>query len=229
MSVCKCNKVLLPNGGIRWKTNTLAQNPIIIHGTCLWCSQSYIFFSRPVIHLLFLMNFDTQSHNMGRGSLTPVNRWEAHTRTDSETIEEPEKPADRNEGSSGNRSNNMQGCKEMPESKTPDAGFPSSSHSPASAHALGERGRIRQCLFGATVSRRMLLISSFFFLLQRDEFFFFLQVSASQDHNQRPCLAFVLCHALDAMCGYILTEIIQMGFPSTLEFRNFAHPLSSNA
>lgn len=118
------------------------------------------------------MNSDTQSHNMDRGSLTPVNRWEAHTRTDSETIEEPEKPADRNEGSSGNRSNNMQGCKEMPESKTPDAGFPSSSHSPDSAHALGERGRIRQCLFGATVSRRMLLISSFSFFFRGKSSFF---------------------------------------------------------
>lgn len=108
--------------------------------------------SRSSFHHLFLKNFDTQSQNMDRGSLTPVNRWEAHTRTDIETIEEPEKPAERNDGSSGNRSNNMQGCKEMPESKTPDAGFPSSSHSPASAHAYGERGRIRQCLFGATVS-----------------------------------------------------------------------------
>lgn len=125
------------------------------------------------IHLPFLTNFDTQSHNMDRGSLTPVNRWEAHTRTDSETIQEPEKPADRNEGSSGNRSNNMQGCKEMPESKTPDAGFPSSSHSPASAHALEERGRIRQCLFGATVSRRMLLISSFSFFFRGKSSFFF--------------------------------------------------------
>lgn len=175
------------------------------------------------------MNFDTQSHNIGRGSLTSVNRREAHTRTDSETIEEPEKPAERNGGSSGNRSNNMQGCKEMPESKTPDAGFPSSSHSPASTHALGERGRIRQCLFGATVSRRMLLISSFFsFFFSEMSSFFFLQVSASQDHNQRPCLAFVLCHALDAMCGYILTEIIQMSFPSTMEFRNIILSVSSN-
>lgn len=126
-----------------------------------------------VIHLPFLMNSYTQSHNMARGSLTPVNRWEAHTRTDSETIQEPEKPADRNGGSSGNRSNNMQGCKEMPESKTPDAGFPSSSHSPDSAHALGERGRIRQCLFGATVSRRMLLISSFSFFFRGKSSFFF--------------------------------------------------------
>lgn len=126
-----------------------------------------------VIHRPFLMNSDTQPHNMDRGSLTPVNRWEAHTRTDSETIQEPEKPADRNEVSSGNRSNNMQGCKEMPESKTPDAGFPSSSHSPDSAHALGERGRIRQCLFGATVSRRMLLISSFSFFFRGKSSFFF--------------------------------------------------------
>lgn len=120
---------------------------------------------------------------MARGSLTPVIRCEAHTRTDSETIQEPEKPADRNEDSSGNRSNNMQGCKEMPESKTPDARFPSSSHSPDMAHAPAERGRIRQCLFGATVSQRMLLISSFSFFFRGKEFFFFLQVSASQDHS----------------------------------------------
>lgn len=129
-------------------------------------------FLQASIHRLFLMNYDTQFQNMVRGSLTPVNRWEAHTRTDSETIQEPEKPADRNEDSGGNRSNNMQGCKEMPESKTPDAGFPSSSHSPHSAHALGERGRIKQCLFGATVSRRMLLISSFSFFFRGKSSFF---------------------------------------------------------
>lgn len=57
----KCQRVnvtkyLLPNGGIRWKTNTLAQNPIIIHGTCLWCFQSYIFFCTPsfIFHFLWI-------------------------------------------------------------------------------------------------------------------------------------------------------------------------------
>lgn len=185
---CQCvnvSKYLLPNGGIRWKTNTLAQNPIIIHGTCLWCFQSHILFCRPS----FIVNFlwiPTHSPTTWSGVRWLLWTDGKHTpEPTGETIEEPEKPADRNEVSSGNRSNNMQGCKEMPESKTPDAGFPSSSHSPDPAHALGERGRIRQCLFGATVSRRMLLISSFFFLLQREEFFFIfsLQVFASQDHT----------------------------------------------
>lgn len=120
----------------------------------------------------------------------------------------------RNEvGSSGNRSNNMQGCKEMPESKTPDARFPSSSHAPIfRACAVGTRKDKAVLIWSDSVQRNAADTLFFFLVSERKEevsyllsffssFFLFLWMSP---HPPLPSVLVqprLQCCDLDSLCG----------------------------